>query len=272
MQTLFLMRYSYFGSSGWQSPTSKDKSKLLSADRLAKRFDLFRKITLPSLAAQSDGDFKLVILSSAALPNWRKRQLTELCKDTLGDDRAHLAFRRPAGASLMFRKYIKKRLTDVPFGTQVVLDDDDAVSTSFVATLRKEAQTVLDMHEHARQHSFLSFPRGLSLVLQDDGARLFHRMMPFTNLGLSLVGPTNMRKNVYGIAHKKVADHNNARVIYSNTPTYIRTCHDQNDSRAWHSEQEVSPDHMPAIMERFPMLQTFFPHDVAAHDGLPLAA
>jgi len=128
------------------------------------------------------------------------------------------------------------------------------------------------LHETQDQHSFVSFPRGLSLVLQGNGARLYHRMMPFTNLGLSLVGPTSVRKNVYGIAHKKVGLRNDARVVYTKTPAYVRTCHDQNDSQAWHGEEEVTAAQMPEILARFPFLLSYFPYDAKAEEPSPLAA
>lgn len=262
MQILFLMRYSYFGESGWRSEASRDLDRLLDPQRLKTRAEYLSKIALPSLAAQNDGDFRLVVLSSEAMPDWRRRHLTEMCKDTLGTARATVVYRRPGHAAHMFRRVIQKKFGDAPATTQVVLDDDDAVSRDFVERLRPEAQMAHDMRDARKPFTFLSFPRGLTLSLADRTPRLYHRMMPFTNLGLSLVGPTDMRKNVFGTAHKQVARHNPARVIYGLDPTHIRTVHDHNDSRAMHGDTLVPASDMARMLTIFPCLAAYFPQAV----------
>lgn len=258
MQTLVLMRYSYFGMSGWRSRASRDVDQLLSSDRLAQRIRLFENLALRSLADQTDDDFKLIVLSSAAMPKWRRRQLTSLCKDTLGDARADVIFRRPGTVHRMFKTHIHKIYGDAPVTCQVVLDDDDAFSSDFIEHLKPEADAAFQTRPDTKHRSFLSFPEGLTLKLGDDKPQIFTRDVPFTNLGFSLVAPTSEKYTVFGLAHKKVKRRHPARVIYRNAPMYVRTVHDSNDSRALFTEDPVQDRDMPEILTRFPCLGTYF--------------
>lgn len=258
MQTLVLMRYSYFGMSGWQSDASRDAGSLLSSERLAKRIKLLENIALRSLADQADEDFKLVVLSARAMPAWRQRQLTELCKDTLGDNRADVIFRRPGSVHGKFKTHIQTRYGDAPITCQVVLDDDDALSHDFIEHLKPEADAAYRNPKSDKLHAFLSFPEGLTLRLGPGKPALFRRDIPFTNLGLSLVAPTSAKWTVYGLAHKRVARRHPARVIYRQEPAYIRTVHDTNDSRAQYGDVAVSADEMPDMLVRFPCLERYF--------------
>ena len=259
MKTLFMMRYSYFGTSGWRSKASKDPGKLFSAERLKMRFELLRDIALPSLADQDDQDFKLAILSSKGMPKWRKRQLVRLAYDTLGEDRVDILFKPPSSAANMFQNYLRARYARDELVTQVVLDDDDAVSRDFVGLVKREAQAAYDLRLPGKPFCFLSFPKGLSLELSDTGASLYNRTMPFTNLGLSMVGPAGAKRNIYRIAHKNVARYNPARAIYTQQPVYVRTLHGMNDSRALRSENALDSTKMPTAVDAFPFLKKFFP-------------
>lgn len=259
MQTLFMMRYSYFGNSGWRSPASKDPGQLLSAERLKKRFELLRDIALPSLADQDDPDFKLAILSSKSMPRWRKRQLVELTHDILGADRVDVVFKPQASAPLMFKNYLHTRFAPETLLSQVVLDDDDAVARDFVSLIKREANAAYQLRRPGKQHCFLSFPKGLSLDLGAKTPSLYHRLIPFTNLGLTMVGRAGAHKNVYGVAHKKVAKFNPARVIYTQQPAYVRTVHGQNDSKAVLGDQLLDSQSTANMLDCFPFLEKFFP-------------
>lgn len=272
MQTVFMMRYSYFGLSGWRSDTSRDIDALLNPERLTQRYRLLRDIALPSLAAQNDPNFKLVVLSSKAMPDWRKRQLRDVCHEHLGKDRVRILWRPPGRATRFFRKYLNTHCIAEPMTTQVVLDDDDAVSNDFVGMVKREAKAAYELREPGYDFMFLSFPKGFSLQLGDGKARLFHRSMPFTNLGLSLVGPSDIKKTVYGIAHKNVAHSNPARAIYTQSPYYIRTVHDSNDSNAVLGEKEVDAELMPDVLARFPCLHQYFPDIPLANPETRLSA
>ena len=54
---------------------------IYSAERMALRFHIFEHLVLPSLLAQTDPDFHLVILSGEAMPDEYKASLAELLKE-----------------------------------------------------------------------------------------------------------------------------------------------------------------------------------------------
>ncbi len=272
MKTLFMMRYSFFGNSGWRSDVSRDPGQLFSAQRLKRRYELLRDIALPSLINQDDQDFKLVILSSKLMPAWRKKQLLKLAHGVLGKDRVDVLFKPQMSAPLAFKSYLHGRYAADDLLTQIVLDDDDAVSRDFVGMIKREAQAAYDLRMVGKPFCFLSFPKGLSLDLAGETPEVSTRNIPFTNLGLSMVGPAGVHKNVYGIAHKNVARNNPARVIYTKQPCYVRTVHDTNDSKAVRGSTLIAPEKLPEMIEKFPFLQKFFPEAAPEAENWPMAA
>ncbi len=254
LQAVFQMRYSFFGKSGWRSGASRDKARLLDSQRLDKRFHYFRTMALPSLAAQSDRDFKLLLLTSEDLPEAHRTVLEELCHDTLGRDRCHILYRPPDGAGRWFQRYMRKKLNSHSHSVQIVLDDDDAVAADFVETVRREAEFAIAGFRADQDCTYLSYASGLTADFGPDGVRLLRREVPFTNLGLSLVAPTRTRKNPYMLAHKKVARRHPVRVTYDLRPYYIRSVHDSNDSRAHMGEEALPRTELPRLSTYFPWL------------------
>lgn len=53
--------------------------RLYSPRRMETRFHLFEHMVLPGFRAQTDPDFKLVVLSSAIMPEAYRTRLTRLC-------------------------------------------------------------------------------------------------------------------------------------------------------------------------------------------------
>ncbi len=255
MQFVFQMRYSYFGLGGWRSKASRDPAALFDTERLAKRAYFLEKIALASLAAQTDPDFKLVVLSSDQLPDPQKRFLKEVCNDMLGHKRVRVLFRGQGRAGNIFRRFQHNRLNSDPFTTQIVLDDDDAVSSDFVETLRPEAEFAKSTFSGSDSYSFVSQAQGVSAVFTDGALEFAHKTTPFVNLGLALVAPTLTKRNPFLVAHKNIDQRHPARVNYGPTPYYLRAVHDCNDSRAMFGDDMLRDDEMPGLMDRFPLLR-----------------
>ena len=254
MHMIYEMRYSYFGRSGWQSEASNDAAKLFDDARLDGRHYFLEKIALRSLADQSDGDFGLIVLSAEALPERHKSRLQQVCGDMLGD-RAHVIFRGPDSAGTCFTRYPKATFNRDPWSTQIVLDDDDAVSADFTEKLRAEAMAAKKLRAPGEEYCFLSHARGISAVFRDGQISLRHRLNAATNLGLAVTAPTGSRRQPFGIAHKKILERRPVRVIYSRSPSYIRAVHDSNDSRAQYSDNIVQADEMEKMHRAFPLLR-----------------
>lgn len=265
LQVVFQTRYSFFGSSGWRSEASKNEAELFDAARLARRFELFRAMNLASLRDQTDADFKLLVLTSTRMPGDHLKLLTEACHDILGAGRSHILPRAPGSAGQWLRQYMQRELGNVSHSAQVVLDDDDAVSTDFVASVRCEAEHALRAMQPEAECVYLSYATGMTARFNADGSvDLMDRVVPFTNLGLTLVAPTETRKNPFMLAHKKVARRHDVRVFYDRRPWYLRAVHDTNDSRGLHGDAPLPAPRVEAALARFPLLRDL---DLAALRG-----
>ena len=255
MKIVFETRFSFFGQGGWRSPASKDPGLLFDPDRLKSRLEMFTRYTLASLAAQTDADFDQVILSSEGLPDTMKTQLDAACATHLGD-RATVIYRPQMSAGLAFRDYIRATYKGQSHVAQVVLDDDDALSHDFVAALRYQANCVICNPFHTDKATFISFPRGLSIGLENGApAWLSHRNVPYTNLGLALIAPPGFRKNPYMTSHRKIGLRHASVVAGAERPFYLRAVHEHNDSRAISGDEHLNGEEIMAMLRYFPFLE-----------------
>lgn len=268
MKLIFEVRFSYLGKSGWQSDTSKDAGLLYAEDRMAYRFDLFRKITLPSIADQTDEDFDVAILISDIMPDAQKQELRRLCYETIGEARTKI-IDAPAGfkAGRLFRNYIQANYADEPMLCQVVLDDDDALCVDFVEICKLEAEKLAQCDYDSDDGRFLSFARGLSLRVEDGVLQdLSPKHSPYVNLGLALVAPPMSEKNPFLTKHLAIGQNHPGHVVNTLRPFYLRTVHDFNDSRTPHKTEWLSPEQIREIVHYFPFQMEHFgalPDDVA---------
>lgn len=252
MLTIYQTRYSFFHPSpGWRSSASKEKDALFDAGRLERRAYFFEKVTLRSLADQTDEDFVLNVLASEDMPKPFANRLTEACKDILGD-RAHIIFgASEAPPRVHFRSYRWEHHSSDKWCAQVVLDDDDAVSMDFNEKLKAEAKSVESLRSRGEKFGCISFANGLTALFRDGTLEMHRLNKPAINLGLAIVAPSKSRYNLFDISHNNVPRDRPTRVIYSQTPYYIRSLHDDNDSRGRYQEDAISPD---SVMKYFPLL------------------
>ncbi len=259
MKLLFEIRFSYLGKSGWKSEASKDPALLFAPDRMAYRFELFKKITLPSLADQTDDDFDVLILISDIMPQDQKDELLSLCHSFLGPERTKILEYGPFKAGRLFRNYIRDSYAAHPYVAQVVLDDDDAVSADFVEICKIEAAKLAATDYDADQGRFLSFMRGYSLLVQDGELKnLSPKNSPYVNLGLTLVAPPDTSKNPFLVSHLAIADRHPGTIVSTLRPFYLRTVHEFNDSRTPHKKQWLSEEQIAEIEHYFPFLIDHF--------------
>lgn len=137
-----IIRYSVLieNSKGWQI-ADEDleiyRNKLFNAERLKQRFDLFERITLPSLLNQtkplSSDWIKVVIVSSESLPLWNKQKIEELVSNHnwLYIDYLPVEDR---DISRFLWKDLEKEQEDILFST-VRLDNDDALANNFFESM-----------------------------------------------------------------------------------------------------------------------------------------
>ena len=271
IQTQFMTRYSFFGTSDWRSNASKDAERLFVPSRLAQRKALFERIALQSLRDQSDQDFELLVLSSEMMPDVYKKRLSELCNDMLGD-RAHVIYRAPRRVAGSFHDYRSGTLRDTKgVAIQTILDDDDGVSTSFVARIKREAKAAQQSFQSKKDYVFISHASGVNLKLSKEGsAEITKRSMPCTAQGLTLVAPVASHRSPFNIAHKKILQRRPVRVLHGGPAMYVRTVHSLNDSRGIVGNDLVAPEALSTIVQNdLPLLAQFLPQQ---QDCAPLAA
>lgn len=257
-----LTRFSYLGLSGWKSEASKDAELLFRPERLRQRLALFRALTLPSLARQTDRGLSHVILTSDQMPDWALSALHDACVEAYGGPEGWVILARPPGkAKAHLRYYLEKQDAPDPV-IQIVLDDDDALSIDFIARMRGalpevEAEEGLTLE---RLPFFLTYPVGYGLVLRpEEGApgevALYRHKYPFINLGLTLLG-TKSGKNIFAINHQDAPRRFGHRKM-SRRPMFIRALHSFNDSRVTPTERWSKLENWraePDLAERFPFL------------------
>ena len=245
-----MTRFSFVGVSGWRSQRGNQEEFLLSPERLERRFELFEKITVPSLRAQTDKGFDWVILASKMMPESFQNRLKEIVDTVPNSGFSVVALRPKKSVSVVFRRIIQNRYEPEEIVNSVVLDDDDAVSDDFVDLCKSTSQTAWS--EKAPEDRFVisTFAYGYSLVLNDTGYNLVSRDVPFTNLGLTMTAPATERKNLFAMSHKRIGERHPNYISPERRPVYLRTVHDTNDSRAL-VRGTTDPDMEKIARERF---------------------
>ena len=136
MQHIVLTRFSYRGA---RVNTSDDP---LDPDRLQRRMHLFETITAPSLASQSRQDFTWVVIVDPALPDTYRARLHAMAD-------SHEAIRiqvydRTTNVDALGWLGGHGLRPDTRWVLTTNLDDDDALTTNYVASVRSEAEGDLD--------------------------------------------------------------------------------------------------------------------------------
>ncbi|MCY4180883.1 MAG: glycosyltransferase [Litoreibacter sp.] len=259
MHLLYQTRFSYLGQSGWQSEASKDETLLFAPERMQRRFELFEKITLASLKAQSDPEFKLILLTSSRMPDQDATLLAELTQDMLGGDRVEILSRAPRMAGRVFRGHVQDRYAAEEQLCQVVLDDDDALSLDFTEVCRREAIRALETDYDGDPSRFLSFARGANMLLEEgQPIRLSDKYTPMVNLGLALASRADTEKHPYLTHHLAIGQNHPSVIINTLRPFYLRTIHDQNDSRTPHKTNWMGPEEVAQVLDYFPFMRPYF--------------
>jgi hypothetical protein len=229
-QIVVLVRFSHV-SIGGSRRTPKDVEAaaqfVYDPARLTRRFELFEAVCLPTLARQSDQDFKLVIVCGDAMP----APFTERLMDQVAAmPNALVAPVHPGHSYWSLRRGLSQVAAEgASHRTTVRLDDDDGLDLGFVARLRAQAARLWDPDHPARDFA-IAHNRGLYLDLAATPRRVFDAVerAPLS-AGLALVAPMAYKHNVYHVNHRAIATAHDT-FIDARTPSYLRTVHGHNDS------------------------------------------
>ena len=232
LQVLGLCRWSYPSQTGAFNNTGESlealQSELYAAERMAVRLFFLEHLVLPSLRAQSDPDFTLVLMMGETLPEpWRSRVL-ELVQDVpqvkpvfLPEGQNHMA-----ACTALMRAHRDENADVV---VEFRLDDDDAVASDFVAQLRGLYRQLRPIYK-ANKRVAVDFCRGFLFRCEDDGgvnylpveARLW-------TPALALYLPPDHPRSLLNYPHMRTW--RSMPVLSLNKkPMFVRGAHEGNDS------------------------------------------
>lgn len=188
-----ICRFSFCGNGDWSAyadltpDTDIDLLRLEQAERLyddtrmAQRFALFETLLLPSLTAQKDPNFVLIVLTSDIMPAKHLKRLRTLCD---ADERLLLVISDETSV----HEALKPELTRLNSGlgrplVQFRIDDDDALSHDYVHELRRYMQRLGDVMP-------LAYSRSTGLVVTsytaDKATRIYRATVPFNSMGTAI--------------------------------------------------------------------------------------
>ncbi|MCU4655176.1 putative rhamnosyl transferase [Roseibacterium sp. SDUM158016] len=231
-QVIGVCRFSYPATAGFRlssKGTDKVIETLYAPERMRYRFTCFEQICLPSLAAQTDRDFRLVALVGDMMPiRWRRR---------LKSLRATYPFleicaMEPVGPLQATRRAFRVGGDEgVPYVTGFRIDDDDAVAVDYVERLRDTADRLLDIGwADAETPAVIGYQTGLYWAL-DDPALPLYRYSETRPLGQAsaMVTAFDFQHNIYRWNHAHLLA--NARCWTDpRDDMFLRTLHGGNDS------------------------------------------
>lgn len=228
-----VLRFSYPAKEGFAVsglPEAALEAHLYAPERLERRFAYLETVALPSLAAQTDPDFRLVVLAGTSLPMRYRRRLRALAERHAF---AQVVFLDRMGALAAAKRAFRRGLGEGPAPDHLTgfrMDDDDAVSTDYVAATRDAADRAIAAGL-ADQPLAIAFARGVYWDL-NDAARPFHDFRESQPLGLACAMVTTgaVETCIYRYNHRRLACHVPTLMLPGSAPMFLRTLHGHNDS------------------------------------------
>jgi hypothetical protein len=231
-QIVGVCRFSYPAAGGFRLSSLGSgalEDALWDPVRMQRRFALFENVCLPSLAAQTDPGFTLVVLCGDAMPpRWRRR--LKALRETYPF--LHVCAVEPAGPLQATRRAFRVGArAEVPFVTGFRIDDDDALAIDYVERLRARADAMLDAGwADAETPVAITFQSGLFWALDAPGQPVYrYTETSPPGQASAMVTPFDFQHNIFRWTHTHLAAH--VRLWSEPGPeTFVRTLHGGNDS------------------------------------------
>lgn len=206
MQIVGICRFSFLGRGDWKiykgkTPEEADAiaatqaNVLFTPERMESRFSTFEHLTLASLKAQNDQDFRFIVLSSDLMPVKYKARLIELCKPL---PQVIVKF-LPITPIKQAQNTIFKDLGILYRETlQFRLDDDDCVSSNFISLMRKGA-----VEKMAHEKVFVASIKGaMYCTAGGDNSGVYYWPIEFFGAGAAMRHPT---QSIFEFGHFNMA-------------------------------------------------------------------
>lgn len=225
-------RFSYLGEGGFEASKQgmeKLAAELYDQQRMNRRFAFFEKLCLPSLAAQTDPDFRLVVLIGTSMPmrfRTRLKGLADLYPFL------QICALEPHGPLNSTKRAYRRGLSDgADFITGFRIDDDDAVAVDYIEKTRAAADHLIAAGWADADHPVVvAFHRGLYWDMNDKEAP-FYDFREIGPLGLAsaMITRPDDHSNMFRWNHRRVGAY--ARMWTDPTDQmFVRTLHQHNDS------------------------------------------
>lgn len=201
---------------------------LFSPERLELRFRLFETFCLPTLAAQTDPDFKCVVLTSTLLPDEARARLDALIS-------RHPQFSVMAGNPQKHYPLLRKAFRsatpgDAPRRLWFRVDDDDALSLDYIARLRRIASHLDALHPE--EPFAIAFNSGFYVEVTGDDAEnpiLDCVERAPLSVGTAVLTGGDDHRNPYRFNHRALGQRYNLYTDISE-PVFLRSVHADNKS------------------------------------------
>lgn len=205
-QVIGLCRFSYPTLDGFQSgPATLPERIAYLHDpvRLDERFRLFEAFTLPSIRAQTDADFTFLIVHGSDLPKAQRDRLHDL---VAGIPQVVVQAHEPGPHRPVMKGAINSVRRPGCYSIQFRNDDDDAVGTGFVASLRKVVQNALPLFQ-ANRHVSVSQTRGWNACASALGIHAAPVQRIYPAVAFAIVFRPEVQLSVMNFAHHDIWKH-----------------------------------------------------------------
>ena len=185
--------------------------------RMAQQFHLFEHICLPSLRAQTHGDFRVTVLASPQMPEPHRQRLQSLVATLPQGQVLYSEADSVVDALNPVVVEITGKAQGITFHFR--LDDDDALCTTAIQTMDRYCDIAV-------ADELLTFPRGFLLIGDTGrgGAKLLRKYEDFIAIGLGFFAAPGTLRNPYSGSHRKIY-----RLVPSRMeprlPAYIHVAH-----------------------------------------------
>lgn len=251
IQAIGICRFSLLIEGGFKrSPEdlARRAGFLFDPRRLALRFAWFRNVTLPCLRAQSEADFRFVILTSESLPApWRD----ELLAMVAGIPQIEVEFATPGPHHTVANAALRRRLDpDADIIAQFRIDDDDAVARDYVERIRGDFDGLLAPLFDRFGAVSADHVRGLILDADGDRARLWQTNMLNWNCGQTVYFRQDSPRALFDYGHHRLHAVMPTLTL-SDANMYVHGRHGTNDSKFDIPRFDTRPWGLDALPRRF---------------------
>lgn len=222
-----------------RQPEKNLLEKNLEREYLRKRFEIFRRYTLPSIEQQTNQNFDWIVLFHKQTPTEFLKQIEEIKEQY---DKFNPIFLQGNEMSEVNR-YILENSNECDFYLTSRIDNDDAYALDYIEKIQQYTQTI-----HNIEPVILSFSQGFQYDISNNMLVPYYYL---ENHFTSMISTKNSRyKNIYELNHAKILQQQNIPVInLEKEPMWLEIIHETNYINHLKSQKEIRD--MEKILRKF---------------------